>query len=177
MKSVNSSLALAYLNRARAAARAAPTPRPKGDTRTADKFVIRGYEELYAELDGIARHQGRSRNSEVQSAVLEALGGWVRSTAMLNILIEHLGDEVSTQILADISDFELKKCKKEDKFVLRFPPNVRNKVKEGIDSAELDAVSMNGWFLTVLVRWVNVQRKHYALLSAAIVVNPTLVGE
>lgn len=177
MTSRSSQLATAYLNRALRAARIAPTPRPKGDSRTADKFIIRGYEELYAELDGIGRYQGRSRNSEVQSAVLEALGKWNRTTAMLNILVMHLGSEVSEQILKEVPDFELSKCKREDRFVLRFPPNVRQIVRSGIESAELGVMSMNDWFLRVLVRWVNVQRQHYALLSAAMAMNPDLFGE
>lgn len=176
MKPVSSSLALVYLNRALSAASVAPVPRPKGNSRTADKFVIRGFEELYEELDGIGRYQGRSRNSEVQSAVLEALGGWVRTTAMLNILVEHLGKEVSGQVLATVSDFDISICQVYRKFVLRFPPTVRDMVRDGIERAELGAVTMNQWFLDTLVRWINVQRQHYALLSAAIAMNPALVG-
>jgi hypothetical protein len=176
MSSINNPIALAALQRARRAVKMAPTPRPKGHSRTADKFVIRGYTEMYIELDGIGRHQGRSRNSEIQSAVLEALGGWKRTTAQLNILVQHLGKSVSRALLAEIPDFDTDECTTKDKFVLRFPPKVRDMVRDGVASKNLDAENMNDWFLITLVRWIDVQRKLYALLSAAIAMDPDLTN-
>ncbi|MDX9668712.1 Arc family DNA-binding protein [Pseudomonas sp. P8_250] len=181
MNSVNSPIALAALQRALGVAKIAPVPRPRGHSRTADKFVIRAYSEMYIELDGIGRYQGRSRNSEIQSAVLEALGGWKRTTAELNIYIHHLGKVVSKKILAEIPDFDISqfgepdKKDRRNKFVLRFPPNVRDMVRDGIANKNLDAENMNAWFVATLVRWIMVQRKLYALLSAAIAIDPDLV--
>lgn len=58
MKSVLSPLALQALKKARLAGRHTPVPRPKTNSRTADKFLIRGYEELFNEVAGMASHEG-----------------------------------------------------------------------------------------------------------------------
>lgn len=171
MKSVSSPLALAYLNRALNAARVVPAPRAKVDSRIADKFVVRGYEELFDELKGIGRHQGRSMNSEAVAAILDALNKQTRSTAMLNILSAHLGDKVSSRVLAEVPDFVLNYCEKPDSFVIRFPPEIREAVTQASKGW-----TMNGWCMDALVKWINMQRQHYALLSAAIAMNPALVG-
>lgn len=171
MKSVSSPLALAYLNRALSAARVVPAPRAKVDSRVADKFVVRGYKELFEELKGIGRHQGRSMNSEAVAAILDALNQQARSTAMLNILSAYLGGKVSGRVLAEVPDFILNYCETPDSFVIRFPPDIREAVTRAAKGW-----TMNGWCLDALVKWINVQRQHYALLSAAIAMNPALIG-
>ena len=180
MKSVSNPIALAALERALGAVRAGPVPRQKFDSRTADKFVIRGYESLWEELDGIGLHQGRSRNSESVAAILDALDGGVRSNAMLSVMIAHLGESVAEQILAEVPQFQLSRDTEPQKFVIRFPPKVRNVIKVGIASAASAPgphhSSMNTWVLHALVRWVNVQRKHFALLTAIIAMNSVQIG-
>ena len=61
---------------------------------------------------------------------------------------------------------------------MRFPPNVRDKIRKGVETISvgtLKAPSMNNWMLTALVAWVNVQRQHYALLSASIAIDQKLL--
>ncbi|RJX72592.1 Arc family DNA-binding protein [Pseudomonas sp. LS-2] len=176
MPSVQNPIALAALNRALNAVRNGPAPRPKYDSRTADKFNIRGYQELFDELAGIGRHQGRSMNSEAVAGILDALGGRVRSVAMLNILKANLGEEVSARVLAELPDFDLELCKTRSNCVLRFPPHVRETIRDGVANVTMDATTMNQWMLDALVQWVQVQRQQYALLTAAIAMNQKVLG-
>ncbi|MCV4065615.1 Arc family DNA-binding protein [Pseudomonas aeruginosa] len=172
MKGLSNPLAIAAMNRAIAAARIGPAPRPKYNSRTADKFVMRGFDELFDELAAIGRHQGRSLNSESVAAVLEALAGVKRASAMVSILKAHLGEEVSARILAEVPSFDLAKCKSPRKFVMRLPPSVRDTIREGVVNAVAEQGksirSMNAWLLDALVDWINVQRQQYALLAASI---------
>jgi len=181
MKEIVNPIALRALENALRAARSGPKPRKKTDSRTADKFVIRGYAELFAEMSGIGLHHGRSANSEMVAAVLEALSGHERANATLRILKAHLGGEISERVLAEVPDFDLKKCKKPGKFIVRFPSQIREKVRDGVKRAASSGAgdrlsSMNKWFLEALVAWVNIQRQQYALLSAAIALEKDLVG-
>lgn len=172
MKTVTNPIAIAALNRAISAVRTGPAPRPKYSSYTADKFVIRGFEELFSELDGIGLYQGRSRNSETVAAILEALGGQKRTTTMLDVLKAHLGEEVAGRVLAEVPDFSLAECKKPSKFVVRLPSNVRDTIRSGVIHAisvdGASATSMNRWLLNALVEWIKIQRQHYALLTATI---------
>lgn len=176
MSLVRSPIALAALNRALKSVRNGPPPRPKFDSRYADKFVIRGFVELFEELGGIGRHEGRSMNSEAVAAILDMLEGQVRSVAMLNILKEKIGNDMSQRVLAELPDFDLSSCKVTKKFVVRFPPNVRGSVHEDVRQATSGSSSMNHWVLKALVAWVNIKRQHYALLSAAIAIDEARRG-
>ncbi|MGE8063860.1 Arc family DNA-binding protein [Pseudomonas sp. NPDC089569] len=188
MKPIENPIALRALDRAYRASRVPPKPRKKTDSRTADKFVVRGYSELFEEMAGIGLHQGRSINSEVVAAILEALSGFERSSAMQRILTANLGEELSMRVLAGVPNFDLKVCTQPREFVVRFPDEVRDSVREdvkrisdipqsqqpvgtqliGPDNVKRNERSMNTWVLKALVAWVKIQRQQFALLSAAI---------
>ncbi|MNJ73353.1 hypothetical protein D3C77_701380 [compost metagenome] len=57
---------------------------------------------------------------------------------------------------------------------------MREKVRIGLENVCREGgigQSMNSWYLKVLVRWVNIQRQQYALLSAEIALNRAMAGE
>lgn len=172
MNVVKNPIAVAALNKALSAARIGPRPRPKYDSRTADKFVIRGFAELFEELAAIGLHQGRSRNSETVAAILEALGGNRRLLTVLNALKANLGHQLAEKVLAEVPDFQLTECRASDTFVIRLPPTVRDTIRNGVRNAVApsgaSAASMNQWVLNALEQWINMQRQHYALVTATI---------
>lgn len=181
MTAIQNPIALQALNRALRAARLGPNIRDKVDSRLADKFVIRGFSELFDELAGIGGYEGRSLNAEIVSAFLDALSGHQRSCAMINVITKYLGLDMTNRVLAEIPDFDLKACKAQKKFVVRFPYEVRTKIREGVDEAISSKqtgapTTMNQWSLDAMVYWVKFQRQHYALLSAAIAMDQALVG-
>jgi len=176
MNAVSNPIALAALNRAIKTIKKGPVPIPSYNSRTADKFVIRGYVELFDELGGIGRHQSRSMNSEAVAAVLSGLNGHTRSTAMLRVLKQHLGEEVSSRVLLEVPDFDLAKCRKPKEFVLRFPTDVRDTVRADVEKASTHATSMNRWILGSLVEWIKIQRQLYALLTAAVAIDTVSLG-
>lgn len=92
------------LRKALTKVRAGPRPRPRFSSRTADKFVIRGYVELFEELKGIGLHQGRSMNSEAVAAILDSLEGNLRSTARVRVLQAHLGRRLSAEVMAEVGN-------------------------------------------------------------------------
>jgi hypothetical protein len=172
-QSLLSPIAIRALENALLAARIPPKPRPKTDSRIADKFVVRGFDELLQELEAIGAHEGRSINSEVVAGILEALGGYERSNTLTRILKSNLGKTVSEQVLAQVQLFDISRCKVRRKFVIRFPAKIRETVREGVKNVagiddDIPQKSMNTWFLEAMVVWVNIQRTQYALLSAAI---------
>lgn len=181
MKSIANPIAHRALEKALQAARNRPRPRTKTDSRTADKFIVRGYEELFTELAGIGLHQGRSANSEMVAAVLEALAGYERSNAMLRILKGHLGEALAQCVLAEVPNFDLQLCREPDSFVIRFPAQVRDTVRDGVRHAAKNKTggrqhSMNKWLLEALVVWFKIQRQQFALLSAAIEHEKEMLG-
>lgn len=181
MKSVLSPLALQALAKARLAGRHTPAPRPKTNSRTADKFVIRGYEELFNEVAGMASHEGRSINSEVVAAIFDALSGQVRSRAMLHVLKSYLGPELARSALDSIPVFHLENCKVPKKFVVRLPDTIRASLKDSVmdrirEEGLQGGISMNTWTVQAIAAWVQIRRKQYALLSAAIAVGGDLAA-
>lgn len=179
MKKLSNPLAIAAVAKAAAVAagRMRPTPKPKGNSRTAEKFVIRGYAELFEEVSGIGLHHGRSRNSEVVAALLDGLAGNVRTQAELKILRAHLGEEIANGVLSDIPDFDITQCNVKDEYIVRCPPTVRDKIRDGVKSdieGKRKTSTMNQWMLTAVVSWINIQRQHYALLNAAIAIEQSL---
>ncbi|QCT95406.1 Arc family DNA-binding protein (plasmid) [Stutzerimonas degradans] len=167
-RTVRNPIAQAALSRALQKDQASPAPMPKYNSRTAEKFVIRGFHELFDQLALIGRHHGRSMNSEAVAAILDALNGNVRTETLLTLLRAGLGKEVSAQVLSNVPTFRLSACTTAFKFVVRFPPNVRESIRDGLAMAQSDAPSMNQWLLDVLVHWINMQRQQYALVTAAI---------
>lgn len=152
---------------------APPPPRSTYKSRTADKFVIRGNVDLIQALSDIGKHHGRSINSEVVAGVMEAIDGHLRANALIGILKANLGKEISAQVLAGVPVLELENGSEPVKFVARLPEKVREKVRTDLvftlpDMDSDKGVSMNTWFLTALVTWVNLQRQQHALLSASI---------
>ncbi|MBA1280292.1 DNA-binding protein [Pseudomonas stutzeri] len=182
MKSVMSPIALAALNKAMEAVRIGPSVRrPAYNSRTADKFVIRGFAELFNELAGIGLHQGRSLNAENIAGVLEALSGYKYSSTMLRVLTDYIGEGLAQKVLSEVPNFHLSQCKTPKSFVLRFPPSVRGTIKNGVaamvNSSEASETSMNAWMLRALERWVNIQRQQYALLTAIIAMDQARLGQ
>ncbi|MDF9778941.1 Arc family DNA-binding protein [Pseudomonas baetica] len=188
MKPIEHPIALRAFERAYKASRVPPKPRKKTDSRTADKFVVRGYNELFEEMAGIGLHQGRSINSEVVAAILEALSGFERSSTMQRILTASLGESLSARVLASVPNFDLGVCTERRDFVVRFPDSVRDSVREDVKriiampqnpkalstqfsgpaDVKRNERSMNTWVLKALVAWIKIQRQQFALLSAAI---------
>lgn len=157
----------AYENALRAGRKAPKHKRKRGVSREADKFVVRGYRELFDELSGIGLHEGRSANSEMVAGVLAGLSGFEREQNRILVTQEYLGEELSGRVLAGIPTFDLSQCKHPANFVIRFPPQVRDTVRLGVEKAST-ALTMNQWLLDTLVAWVEFQRRDFALLSAAI---------
>lgn len=196
MKPIENPIALRALERALHASRVPPKPRKKTDSRTADKFVVRGYNELFEEMAGIGLHQGRSINSEVVAAILEALSGFERSSTMQRILTANLGEALSSRVLAEVPNFDLSVCTELRDYVVRFPDSVRDSVRE--DVKRISAISqdqkalttqitgpadvkrnersMNTWVLKAMVAWIKIQRQQFALLSAAIALEKEQLG-
>lgn len=180
MNAVTNPIALKALTTALQTARQGPISRNQIDSRTAEKFVVRGYSELFDELAGIGAYEGRSQNGEAISAFLDALSGHQRSRTMLKVLKQHLGVELADRILAEVPDFDLKACKHLRNFVVRFPGQTRARIKAGVDEAVASKktgvpTSMNQWALEALVVWIKFQRQHYALLSACIAMDQGLL--
>jgi hypothetical protein len=178
---ITNPIALRALEDALKAARSGPAPRQKVDSRIADKFVVRGFAELFAELSGIGLHHGRSGNSEMVAGVLEGITGFVRKKHELKVLKRDLGEDMAQRVLAEVPTFDLEACKTPDKFVIRFPPQIRDTVRDDVQRIVDNKVSggphsMNQWHLNVLVEWVILQRQHYALLSASIAHERELLG-
>lgn len=163
------------LKRGKVAAKAKPVIRPIMNSRIADKFVCRGFPELWEEMKAIGKHQGRSLNSECVAAVLDKLSGHTRSMALLAITTRQLGERASREIIADIEVLEAKPILRNGKkFVIRFPDDIRDTVRDGVK--EMFGVSANTWYVQCFVDWVNIQRRQYALLSAAMAMDATLIG-
>lgn len=178
MKALTNPIAIAALQRVIKAAGKGPAPRPKYSSRTADKYVLRGFDELFNELEAIGRHQGRSMNSEVVAAILEALDGYKMSTGMLEILKSHLGRKVAGDVLEQVPGFDLDLCKKPRKFVIRFPTSVRDKIRDGVQTVLNEhggKLSMNTWILNAVAEWIRFQRQQYALLTTSITMNQLLL--
>lgn len=173
-------IALRAYEKALTKVRAGPRPRPKYSSRTADKFVIRGYVELFEELKGIGLHQGRSMNSEAVAAILDGLEGNLRSNARVRVLQAHLGKRLSAEVMAEVGDFDLSVCIKPQKFVVRLPPSVRDIIRDGVKKAtsgEGGSISMRDWILEALVNWVNAQRQEFALMTMVIEIDSTLLEQ
>lgn len=175
-----SPIALETLNRHLGVIKHGPALPKKTNSRTADKFVIRGNERLFAELTGLALLQGRSRNSEIAAAIMEGLGAFERSTTINNAIMKSLGPQISQKLLDEVPDFDGGWVENDCKKVVRFPDEVRDRVRDGVNQACREGgvgLTMNSWCFKVLVRWVNIQRQQYALLSAEIALNKALAGE
>ena len=180
MNSIVNPIAQRAYERALQAARTPPRTQQITNSRTADKFVIRGFDELFSELSGIGKHQGRSANSETVAAILEALSGYQRSDCLTRILKANIGEDLAQQVLAEVPNFDLKVCKVRRKFVIRFPDTVRDTVRKGLDDLASTVggpqQSMNTWLLNALVAWVKIQRQQYALLNAALALDTDRLG-
>lgn len=173
MKSISNPIAQQAYAKALRASRKAPTPRKKTLSTTADKFVIRGFVELFHEMAAIGIYQGRSANSETVAAILEAIDGYTRSDGLTKILKRNLGDELAENVLDEVPTFDLSLCETRKKFVVRFPDEIRDRVRDDLKALAKKKVgsrqlSMNTWLLNALVRWIKIQRQQYALLSACI---------
>lgn len=181
MKAPSHPIALAAFKKALKSASKGPAPKPEYNSRNADKFVIRGYEEIFVELTAIGRHQGRSTNSEVVAGILESLAEIKRSVAEINIIKTKLGEDVAGRVLAEIPEFDIEKCKTPREYNVRLPPSIRDTVRKDVEKAveheDGGAKTMNAWMLNALVDWIRLQRQHYALLTAAIIMDQTLLIE
>lgn len=173
MNGIISPVALAALDMALVAAKKGPAPRQSVNSRHADKFVLRGYAELFSELADIGIQQCRCVNSEIVAAIMEGIDGQARGNAMLRILVASVGPEVAARVLSEVPAFDLSGGGTPADFTVRFPPQLREsvslavlrEVELGVEGAHR---TMRSWILSALVAWVRLQRQQYALLSAAI---------
>lgn len=145
------------------------------NSREADKFVIRAYVEMFEELGRLAGLQLRSRNSEVVMAIIDSIEGRIGSRNALDTLCHYLGEELSTQVLAVVPEFKLSDCSEEDRFVVRYPLEVRDAMFQAAE--EEGAESGIAWLVGTLLYWINAQRKKYALYTALSVINSSIEGE
>lgn len=180
MKQITNPIAIAALNRVGGSIDTDSAPHTTYNSRNADKYVLRGFDELFNELETIARRQYRSMNSEAIAAIMEAFDGYRTSNATLSILEKHLGFQLYEAVLGEVPDFDLSICTKEKKFVIRFPPSVRDMIRDAVSEAhkqQVSKTSMNAWMLNALARWINYQHKHYALLSASITMEQRMLSK
>lgn len=176
MKDLNNRIALAALERARNQ-RLAKLPRKVINSRTADKFVIRGYVEIFDALNQIGKHHGRSQNSEVVAAILESLQGYRRSSLLIDALVMKVGDKANAEIEDSYQKLDPALFKTPQKFVVRLPPNIRDTIREdialAIEAEQHKSMSMNQWLIDALVKWVNVQRRTNALIEYSLGLDPS----
>jgi hypothetical protein len=126
------------------------------------------YVEMFDELERLAGLQLRSRNSEVLMAIIDSIEGRVGSKNAVETLCYYLGEDLSTQVLAVVPEFKLSDCFEEDRFVIRYPLEVRDAMFEAAKSD--GAESGIAWVVETLLYWINAQRKKYALYAAIAVV-------
>lgn len=152
------------------AARWLPRGADTQSSRSADKFVIRGYEELFTELERLADLQLRSKNSEVVMAIMDSINGRVHSSSTLTGLRSYLGEVFSEEVLAVVPEFVM--CvathTHEDKFNVRFPDEIRAAMNQA--SVDERSGSMIAWVRETLTYWINAQRQQHALLAAIAVI-------
>lgn len=156
--------------RAIEAARWLPRGADTQSSRSADKFVIRGYEELFAEIERLAVLQLRSKNSEVNMAIMDSINDRIHSSATLSGLRSYLGEELSDEVLAAVPEFVMSSTihRHDDKFVIRFPDEVRPAMTQA--SVDEGSGSMIAWIRQTLAYWINAQRQQHALLAAIAVI-------
>ncbi|WP_323601074.1 Arc family DNA-binding protein [Pseudomonas putida] len=170
------SLAQKALNNARAQRQ----PRPKYDSRTADKYVIRTSRSLIDAVSDLGKVHGRSGNSEIVAAIMESLAGRQRTVAMRNILIARLGQPLAGQVLANVERRAAEpvvQTRDADKVVLRLPDGVRMSIIEVVARSKKETgrfPSMLAYVNAAIVFWINIQRECDALLSACMTMDESL---
>lgn len=170
------SLAQKALNNARAQRQ----PRPKYDSRTADKYVIRTSRSLIDAVSDLGKVHGRSGNSEMVAAIMESLAGRQRTVAMRNILIARLGQPLAGQVLANVERRAAEpvvQTRDADKVVLRLPDGVRMSIIEVVARSKKETgrfPSMLAYVNAAIVFWINIQRECDALLSACMTMDESL---
>ncbi|WP_137188162.1 Arc family DNA-binding protein [Pseudomonas asiatica] len=170
------SLAQKALNNARAQRQ----PRPKYDSRTADKYVIRTSRSLIDAVSDLGKVHGRSGNSEMVAAIMESLAGRQRTVAMRNILIARLGQPLAGQVLANVERRAAEpvvQTRYADKVVLRLPDGVRMSIIEVVARSKKETgrfPSMLAYVNAAIVFWINIQRECDALLSACMTMDESL---
>jgi len=176
MTELHNRIALAALERARNQ-RMGKLPRKVINSRTADKFVIRGYVEIFDALSQIGKHHGRSQNSEVVAAILESLQGYRRSSLLIDALVMKVGDKANAEIEGSYQKLDPALFKTPHKFSVRLPPNIRDTIREdialAIEAEQHKSLSMNQWLVDAMVEWVNVQRRTNALIEYSLGLDST----
>ncbi|MCT8164028.1 Arc family DNA-binding protein [Pseudomonas sp. HD6421] len=161
-------------------ARAQRQPRPKYDSRTADKYVIRTSRSLLDAVADLGKVHGRSGNSEMVAAIMESLAGRQRTTAMRNILIARLGQPLASQVLACVDRRPAEPVKQPryaDSSVLRLPDGVRMSIIEVVARSKKETgrfPSMVAYVNAAIVFWINIQRECDALLNACMMMDESL---
>ncbi|MCU9527495.1 Arc family DNA-binding protein [Pseudomonas mosselii] len=170
------SLAQKALNNARAQRQ----PRPKYNSKTADKYVIRTSRSLIDAVSDLGKVHGRSGNSEMVAAIMESLAGRQHTVAMRNILIARLGQPLSGQVLANVERRAAEpvvQTRDADKVVLRLPEGVRMSIIEVVARSKKETgrfPSMLAYVNAAIVFWINIQRECDALLSACMTMDESL---
>lgn len=161
-------------------ARAQRQPRPKYNSRTADKYVIRTSRSLIDAVSELGKVHGRSGNSEFVAAVMESLAGRQRTIAMRNILIARLGQPLANQVLENVervASEPVKQPRYGDHVVLRLPDGVRMAISEVVARSKKETgrfPSMLAYVNAAVVFWINIQRECDALLSACMTIDESL---
>lgn len=174
MNAVMNSITSRKLEKAVEAAKWLPLGPERLDSRTAPKFVIRAYTEMFAEMERLAGLHLRSRNSEVILAIIDSIDGRTRSTLAIETACHYLGESASEKILAEVPVFTLDSCRDKDRFVIRFPAEVRETMFEvaGDEGSETGIA----WVIDALVYWINAQRKQHALYTAISIITANAGG-
>ena len=143
-------------------------------TLTAERFSIRGNKYLFLEITRLGNESGRSTNSEMVAAILEALSGNKLTNVLFLALKAYLGTEITSSTLETFKELDFKPWKVEAKFQIRIPPNVYAAAPQKIKDLLAETgqqKSMNTWIIESLVSWISIQHKLSALLIAAIETN------
>lgn len=156
------------LDRIAERARWLPEALDRDNSREADKFVIRYYAEVSEELERLASLGLRSKNAEVCCALMDSIHYRHKSRTILHSLIHYLGDEVSTRVLELVPEFRYADCRQEDKFVVRFPTELRSAIARAAQDSDNGDTTMIGWVRATLLYWINAQRQIHALQDAVV---------
>jgi hypothetical protein len=170
MKPLTNPVALEARRTARAAI-IANISRTVEDSRTADKFILRCTPKFLAALTDMASNQGRSLNAEIVIGSLEALSGGAALKATSSALSSFVGKEAADKALGKVKRLTAKSAQGAEQFVIRLPNGLRGAISSEVELAKLvgeGSTTLQHWFQTSLIWWVNTHLEIRALTSLAV---------